>query len=131
MRPFQIIIMAIFGVLAIAGLFLFANFSGSGSSSTAVGNVLIWGTLPEEAVQAGIDELVGSNKDFVGVSYEERSEQTFDTDLAEAIASGEGPDLILISQEQLHPQKNKLVVVPFKSIPERTYRDNYLPIFEL
>ncbi len=35
----------------------------------------------------------------------------------------------MITQEQLLSQLNKITLIPFKSIPERTYKDSYVPIF--
>lgn len=131
MRPFQIVIFAIFGVLALVGLFLFANYSGYGGGQRVIGAVTIWGTLPGDDMQQTIGELIKSKKEFGSVRYVEKDAQTFETTLAEAIASGAGPDLILISQEQLLAQKNKLSVIPYASLPERKYKDSYLPIFEL
>ncbi len=131
MRPFQIIIFAIFGVLALVGLFLFANYSGYGGGQRVIGTVTIWGTLPGDDMQQTIGELIKSKKEFGSVRYVEKDAQTFETTLAEAIASGGGPDLVLISQEQLLAQRNKLSVIPYTSLPERKYKDSYLPIFEL
>lgn len=131
MKPFQIAILAIFGFLGVLGLVLFANFGGFGGASTKIGTVTIWGTLPQAQMGAVINALHGQDQEYIGVTYEEKSEATFDTDLAEAIATGQGPDLVLISQEMLATEQNKLSVVPFSTISERTYLDTYLPIFEL
>lgn len=128
-RPFQLVVLGIFGFLAIAGIVLFSRYSGGGSA--ALGTVTIWGTLPGEAVTAQIQALQASDNTYAGVSYEEHPAATFDQDLAQAIAAGSGPDLVLVSQELLPTEQNKLSVIPFSSIPERTYLDTYLPINEL
>ncbi len=131
LRPFQIILLAVFGLSALVGLYVFANFGGFGSAKVQVGTVIIWGTLPQEAVQAGIDELTSTQSQYAKVSYVEMSEYSFDSDLAEAIASGAGPDLVIISQEMLMDEQNKLNLINYSSIPQRTYVDSYLPLFEL
>ncbi|HRH24147.1 MAG TPA: extracellular solute-binding protein [Candidatus Paceibacterota bacterium] len=131
LRPFQIVLLAIFGLGALIGLYVFATFGGFGGSKVQVGEVLIWGTLPSEGVNAGIDALAQAQTEYAKVTYVEVSEYTFDSDLAEALASGAGPDLVIVSQEMLSDEKNKLDVIPFTSISERTYLDSYLPIFEL
>jgi multiple sugar transport system substrate-binding protein len=130
MRPFQIIVIAIFAVLALGSLFLFATFKGFGGSKSA-GVVVIWGTLPGNAMTTVIDDLKRTHHEFEKVAYLERSPDTFDSDLAEAIASGAGPDLIVTTQERLLAERNKIQVVPFSTIPERSFRDMYLPIFDL
>ncbi len=129
--PFQIVLISLFVVAALAGLYAFTTFSGFGGAKQEIGKVVIWGTLPQEAVDAGINNLNESGDDYAEVSYVERAPATFSSDLANAIASGSGPDLILISQEELLTERAKLTVIPFDSIPQRTFVNSYLPIFEL
>lgn len=131
MRPFQIILLGVFGVLALVGVLLFANFGGFTSGKANVGTVVIWGTLPADPIQSALGTYKQTHQEFKNVSYVERRPESFDSDLANAIASGNGPDLILINQEQLQTEKSKIIVIPNSSISERTYRDTYLPIDEL
>lgn len=130
-KPFQIIVLAGFVIAALAGLFLFANFGGFGGSAKSVGAVTIWGTLPADAIAPQLNALKAAHKEYSGVSYAARPAATFDTDLAEALAAGTGPDLVLISQEQLLADRNKLSIIPFSSVPQRTYLDSFVPISEL
>lgn len=131
MRPFQIILLSSFGLLAVIGLFLFANFQGFSGKEKDVGAVVIWGTLPQKAMTDTLTEVRAANRAYSKVSYVERDPNTFDSDLANAIASGSGPDLIIITQEQLITEQSRLTPIPFSSISERTFRDSFLPIFDL
>lgn len=131
MKPFQIVLLSIFGLLALVGLFFFANYGGLGGTSTSVGKVLIWGTLPQQAVDASIASLKSANKDYTGVSYVQYQTDTFSQQLTEALASGQGPDLIILSQEGLVAQQQRVSLIPFSAISERTYIDTFLPITEL
>lgn len=130
-KPFQVILLVVFGVLAVTGLLVFANFGGFGGGSAKLGTVTIWGTLPQSSMNTVLNAIKAGNQNYIGVSYVEKPEATFDVDLAEAIASGNGPDLILISQEELLTEQNKLLVIPFSTISQRAYLDAYLPIDEL
>lgn len=130
MRPFQIIFLAVFGLLAMVGIFMFSMYKGT-TPGAVVGTVTIWGTVPAEGMTNGLRDVISKHKEYGNVKYVAKSQATFDTDLAEAIASGQGPDLILISQEQLLAHTNKIDVVPYKTIPERTFLDSYVPLFEL
>lgn len=123
--------MAVFGLLAVTGLILFSTFGGFGTSAKAVGTVSIWGTLPESAMSAQINSLKTGNKDYANVSYTQIPLETFDNTLANALASGTGPDMVIISQEQLVAETSKLNVIPYSSISERTYLDTYVPISQL
>jgi ABC-type glycerol-3-phosphate transport system substrate-binding protein len=131
MRPFQVIVLIIFVLLAFIGLYLFSTFSGFGNSANQIGVVVVWGTLPQQAVQTELNTLTTTEKQFSKVTYVEQPAASFDQNLADAIASGDGPDMIIISQEQLLGEENKLNVIPFSSIPQRTFINTYLPEFSL
>lgn len=131
LKPFQVIVMAIFGFVALAGIFLFANFQGFSSGVAQVGQVTVWGTLPESAMSSALSSFTQNRQEYANVSYRQLPEETFDADLAEAIASGAGPDLVIISQEDLVAAEAKLAVIPSSSISERDFRDAFLPISEL
>jgi ABC-type glycerol-3-phosphate transport system substrate-binding protein len=130
MRPFQIIVISLFAVLALGGLALFASFKGF-SGGKPVGSVTIWGTLPTGAVQAALDDLRRTHTEFSGIIYQEHNAASFDAELSEALASGNGPDIVITNQERLLAEAGKLAVIPFATISERTYRDTYLPINEI
>ncbi len=130
-KPFQIILMVVFGFAALVGIFLFANYSGGQPGVVPVGSVTIWGTLPERPVTDAIGTLKQTRAEFAKVQYVYKPAETFETELANAIAEGRGPDLIVISQEQLADTMNKLDPIPYATVSERTFRDTYLPESEL
>lgn len=130
-KPFQIILMAVFALTALVGIFLFANFQGFNTGVVPVGPVTIWGTLPERPMGDALNTLRQTHGELAKVTYVQKPADTFDTDLANAIAEGTGPDLIIISQEQLADNTEKLSPIPYSTISERTFRDTYLPESEL
>ncbi len=130
MRPFQIIVISVFAFLAVGGLVLFSTFKGFGGAKP-VGAVTIWGTLSATAMVGTLEDLKRTHQEFGKVTYVQQSTDSFDTLLADALAAGNGPDLIITDQEHLLAERNKISVIPFSSVPERTYRDEYLPIYEL
>jgi ABC-type glycerol-3-phosphate transport system substrate-binding protein len=131
MRPFQVIIMIVFILLAFIGLYLFATFSGFGNNANKIGTVVIWGTLPQAAMKQELSALASADKEYSKVTYVQRPAATFDQDLSDAIASGNGPDMIIINQEQLIDENNKLNVIPFSTLPQRTFINSYLPEYNL
>lgn len=131
LRPFQIVLLSIFGFAAVLGLVLFANYSGFGGATKDIGAVSVWGTLPQTEMIAEIEKIAGTNDAFANVKYMEVSEDSFNSMLSEAIASGTGPDMVIISQEQLLALQSKLQLISFATIPQRTYVDTYLPLFDL
>ena len=131
MSPFQIGIIAIAILLAVIGMYFFTTFKGFGTPEVPVGSVLIWGTMPQDAMDAGLMVLLETDDRFVDVAYAEKSAATFSQDLANAIASGQGPDMVIITQEQVVSESSKLAEIPYTVLPERTYRDSYLPFFDI
>jgi multiple sugar transport system substrate-binding protein len=125
-RPFQLILMVVFVLFAFVGLYLFTTFKGFGGG-TSIGKVVVWGTLPSQALTQEIGAITTADKGFGSVTYVQKQATTFDVDLANAIASGNGPDLILISQEQLLTEESRVRLIPFSAIPQRTYLNTYLP----
>lgn len=131
LRPFQVIVMGIFGLVALIGLVVFANFQGFSSNAPQVGSVTIWGTLPAKQFNDALTAYKQGRPELAQVNYVERPEETFDADVAEAIATGKGPDLLVLSQEDLASAEAKLTYFPSSIISERDYRDSFLPITEL
>jgi ABC-type glycerol-3-phosphate transport system substrate-binding protein len=121
-KPFQVVIMVAFGLIALVGLFLFANFKGFNSGVVPVGSVTIWGTLPERPLQDTIVNLRNAHGELAKVNYYEKSVETFDAELSDAIASGRGPDLIIITQEQLIAEEDKINLITSSVTSERTLR---------
>lgn len=131
LSTFQIVLLAVFGFAAVLGLILFANFGGFGSSKEQVGAVSIWGTLPKDLIEAQLTELSAGSDAYANVSYTQVSADGFSNTFANAIASGASPDLVLISQEQIMAEASKLQFISYATIPQRTYVDSFLPLFEL
>jgi len=131
MKTFQTIVLVVFGLLGVIGLVVFATSGGGGGGAGSTGPVVIWGLLPQEAMDTTLAEATTVNKAFTNATYIEKGAENFGNELAQAIAEGTGPDLIIITQEQLLSERAKLSIIPFESIPERTYLDTYIRGAEL
>src|SRR5665811_746280 len=99
---FQGILFAVFSLAAIIGLFVFATYTNSDNGDSAIGTVVIWGTLPKEGMQSMLAEVAKTEVSLKNVSYVQKNSATLPNELASAIATGVGPDLVLTSQEELH-----------------------------
>jgi ABC-type glycerol-3-phosphate transport system substrate-binding protein len=65
------------------------------------------------------------------IVYVQRSPATFETDFINALASGRGPDLILLPQDLILKHQDKIVPIPYSSYPERTFKDTFIEEGEL
>ncbi|MFM2330902.1 MAG: hypothetical protein RLZZ26_409 [Candidatus Parcubacteria bacterium] len=123
--PFQLILVGIFAVGALVGVFVFATHSGKGQQS-AIGPVVIWGTLPADGISSVLAAMTRANADLKNVTYVQKDPLTLASDLATAIATGAGPDLILASQEGLQPLEKFITPVPATSLPASTIASTFV-----
>jgi ABC-type glycerol-3-phosphate transport system substrate-binding protein len=116
-----------FGVLIVAIVVAIGFFALSKSSNNgAVSNVTIWGTLPSATMQTFLQRpemisILAAKK--VSITYVSKPVETFDQDVVEAIASGKGPDAVMISQDAILQYLDKIVLIPYTSFSERSFKD--------
>lgn len=122
---FQGILIGAFGLAALVGLFVFATYTGS-SGQSAIGSVTIWGTLPRSELEAFITQVTQTNTDFKTVSYIEKNPTTLASDLAEAIATGNAPDLVLASQENLFALSKFVAPISFQSLSPNSFQSTFI-----
>ena len=123
---FQGILLGVFGVAALVGLFVFATYTGKSSSSNAVGTVVIWGTLPKDAIGTMLTSLAQTNTALKNVSYVQKDPATLPNDIASAIATGVAPDLVLASQENLFSLAKFMTPIPSATLPASTFTSTFV-----
>ena len=122
---FQIIILGIFGFFVIIGLIIFATSTVSNNSNQLT-PIVIWGTFPSASFEKLKTSILDKQKDSLSLTYFEKSPDTFEQVLVEAIANGNGPDAILLSQDFILKDKNKILTVPYANFPLRTFQDSFI-----
>lgn len=128
---FQIILLLAFGFFAVIAIFIFSGTIPLFKSNEGIsGNVLIWGTLPQSAMDPVLGEIAEENSD-VKIEYVEKTPSNFDKEFIEALASGSGPDLFLLSQDYILRYSNKIFAIPYTSLSEREFKDTYVQEGEL
>lgn len=124
---FQTILLAIFAIGAIIGVAVLATFSGGmgGSSSGVSGEIMIWGTLPRQSFEQ-IARGPMAVYDSLTIRYEAIDPETFDEQLTEALASGQGPDLFFLPDDRLIMHSNKVFIIPYENYPRDVIINNYI-----
>ena len=125
MSKFQIITLGIFVICIIAGVVGFATYKGSSSNSGTV-TISIWGTFPADVFNKYVADVASASGQILSVNYVQQSPSTFSSAFVSALAKGQGPDVILVSADMILPQENKLTVIPYTLIPQRTFMDSYI-----
>lgn len=123
LSSFQVILMIVFGMAALIGLFVFATYTSNNSDGGSVGIVTAWGTLPEESMQAALASAAQSDQTLKGVSYIQKDAAMLASELATAIATGAAPDLVLASHEELLSLRKFLLPL---QMPARDYVDAFI-----
>jgi ABC-type glycerol-3-phosphate transport system substrate-binding protein len=129
---FQWIILGTFFIMAIFGFLLFAGYnSPEDKEQVRVGDVVIWGTMDSAIAGKMISNLKGENEVYEGVSYIEKEKTSYDMEILEALASGNSPDLILVSSENIYKNLNKIYPVPYTAVSKRDFLDTYADAFSI
>jgi ABC-type glycerol-3-phosphate transport system substrate-binding protein len=126
MSPFQLIILAVFGMLAMIGVVFFALGSAFGTNDAQTGEVLIWGSLEPAPFTSVIQTLAEDDPRFSQVRYSYHPASSFYEDLADAIASGRGPDLIVLADDYMVRHAGKLMPIEYSYISQQTFQDTFI-----
>lgn len=120
-----------FVVMTAVGVFIFAGSGDSSGSKNEVGSIEIWGTLPESNFKALLSALGGSDDRFLNVRYVEKNKNTYYEEFVEALASGSGPDLILLDHDAIIKNQDKIIEIPYESFSERDFKNIFIEEGEL
>jgi ABC-type glycerol-3-phosphate transport system substrate-binding protein len=123
--PFQIVLLAVFVVLGLAGIIIFAMTS-SGGQSEDVGDVYLWGTFPERDLTTFLHDYGLEDRRTTTVQYTQKDAKNFYLDLAQGLASKSGPDIVMTDNEHIEKLQPLFSIIPFEAFPARTFLDAYV-----
>ncbi len=126
MSLFQGILIGVFGLSAVIGLFVFSTYSGDGGGAAGIGEVRIWGTLPQAEIENTLAEIRKIDDSIEGVKYSQVQAETLATSLTAAIASRSAPDLILASQEELLYLIRYIAPISSDTLPVNTFISTFV-----
>lgn len=128
--------MTFFGLIAIIAVVVFAKAPGlinQGSGIPGVGgNVVIWGTFPDQGGAAKpINDFNVVYKKIFTVSYAFHDPKDFDRELVEALASGNGPDIVLLPDDLVLRHSDKIELIPYTTFPQRDFQALFIQAAEI
>lgn len=131
MSIFQLVLLMVFGLFFMIGLVVVAIYSNQGNkNNTQTTNVIIWGTYDGGVMRDAIDKI-NFKANSLSVSYVQKAGATFNSDLAEAIAIGKGPDVILLRQDSLMSNLKKISPISYDTYPLRDFKNAFVEEGEL
>ena len=119
--------MIVFITAAILGVLVFSGAIPIGKKSTdggALGTVVMWGTVSSSVVAPLLEEFNTANPSYV-VKYVQRSPDTLDQDVLEALASGQSPDILFLPDNLIFHYANKIFTIPYTSYPLASFKNAY------
>lgn len=133
-KIFQAVLVGIFVVLLAVGMLAFSGKLPKPTSESDInyGEVVLWGTIPTNAILPIISPagIIGSEPK-VTIKYIEKDKSTIDQEFIEALAAGNGPDIIMLPQDGIAKNLNKVTVIPYQSVSENFFKNTFLEEGEL
>ena len=120
---FQLVFLAVFVLVAIVGVAVFAGFGGS--SKAAVPKATIWGTIPAFFITDTV-RILNASSNALEVTYVQKDPQTFQNEFVNALAEGNGPDAVLLSDDMLYTFRNKLQPIPYTAFALRDFQSTFI-----
>ncbi|MFA5830663.1 MAG: extracellular solute-binding protein [Candidatus Paceibacterota bacterium] len=133
MKNVQLIISIIFGILTVLGLLAFAGILPRPESKTTrlAGRLTMWGTEDRTVMEKFFQQWLTKNYPDVHVSYTQKNPATYANGIIEALAAGEGPDMIILPNELVVRFADKVEPFTPEIYSERQLRDTFLQIGEI
>ncbi len=129
MSNFQIALIGIFIFFIIVGVVLFAGIKGHSTSESP--EIVLWGSVSGATFNQFLNNFNLSQTTPLHIRYVQKDQSTFSQDLVEAIATGKGPDAVILPQDLILKEADKLTIVPFTSLSERDFKDTFIQEGEL
>ncbi len=120
----------VLSILALSGILL---LGGCGCKQTNPNKyslkLEVWGLFDnQEAFGDIIENYKRINPNIADISYKKLAPDTYEKDLVEALASGQGPDIFLIQNNWLPSFTDKLAPAPANILTEQKFRNDFVDV---
>jgi ABC-type glycerol-3-phosphate transport system substrate-binding protein len=122
---FQIILLCAFGALGVAAVLIFA-LATAGNSGGGISPVTMWGTLDATTMKNVLRAAAEQDNRLSEVTYVQKDPSTFETDLANALASGTGPDLFILRGDEAYNDASKVYTIPYSSLTQSQFQTTFV-----
>lgn len=125
MSKFQLALTVVFTAIIVVGVAIFAFFS-SGSHAKTTARVTIWGSLDARVMDGLVNNMKVNHNVDLNFDYVQKDPATFDQSLVEALAVGNGPDIVLLPQDEILQNQDKLYIIPYANFSQRSFLDTFI-----
>ncbi len=124
----QYIILAVFIVFLLIGVLVFAGFTATNSNNSQSVPIIIWGVLPATYFTDTITKLQVSNPALMNISYQQVPLDKFDSELVNAVAEGQAPDMVILPQNDIYKESKLLSLIPYTVFPQGTFENTFATV---
>lgn len=125
-NTFQVAVLGFFILFGVVGVGLFAAGSLGGDSDQPSVSFSVWGEWNDSDFTALLEESGVADNDLINISYTSVQSSSFEDELVNALARGEGPDVLLISHTKLLPLKDLITPVGEEYYSQRRFRNTFV-----
>ena len=118
--------MALFGIFIFIAILSFAGFIPSPMDKTGKelsGKLVLWGTEDKDVMSEFLSKVSIGLGNKISIAYKQKAKDTFAIDIIEALASGEGPDMIIMPQDLIVRLESKLAPFAPEDYSERDFKN--------
>jgi len=123
---FRLIVTVVFGFFIMAGVMYLVI--APPKKGEIRGSVTVWGTLGEKMIGEVLSPI---DSGAIEVTYVKMSEDEYADELIESFASGQGPDVFLLTDSMIVRFRDKIYPFPTSSMTERDFRNMFIEEGEL
>jgi len=122
---FQTVILGIFVVCLVGGVIAFMSYKGTGNS-TQLPEISMWGTFSADVFNSYVTMINSKSANSVSVKYRQIKPDQFYLTFITALARRAGPDAVLLPSDLLLPNIDKVMLIPYTALSQRTFLDTYI-----
>jgi len=128
MSNFNLIVIGVIIVIVFVAVLVLAGVIPGlpGTSSGPVANLVMWGFLPKLEMNEVVGLVNDANEDSFIIKYFEKDKVTYEQELVNALASGTGPDIWVMTQDMILKHREKAALIPFTIFSERSFLDTFV-----
>lgn len=124
LSPIQIIIFTVLILAILFGVIIFVI--GKKGSNKDITPITMWGTFPKDSME-NLQKLINDEEEQpVNIIYREFTEAQFEGALIEALASGDGPDVVIMTDDLLARHDNKIFKIGYDIYPQKQFKDTFI-----
>ncbi|HTR18917.1 MAG TPA: hypothetical protein VMH91_03000 [Candidatus Paceibacterota bacterium] len=127
---FQIILLAVFGAIGVGAVLIFA-LATAGGGSGGISPVTVWGPFDANAMKEVLREAAQQDNRLSQVTYVQKDPTTFEATLANALASGSGPDIFVLRGDEALYDANKVYEIPYSSLSQSQFKTTFVDAADL